>query len=529
MLPCLLFEDEHLLAVNKPPGLNTHAPAPYAGEGLFDWLRTREPRWFNLAILQRLDKETSGVIVFAKTAAASRALAAQFAGRSVRKKYVFITDRPVPQSRLTVVSSLRRAGERYFSRPARTQGDRAETRFQVLGAAGDRTLMEAEPVTGRTHQIRVHAADRGFPILGDTLYGGTPAARLYLHSAELTLKHPITRSELTVRAPADFGQDLRPGLRLALLDPQETNAYRLVHGASDGWPGWYVDRLGEFLLSQSVQRLSELQEAQLRQWARQLNVRGAYHKTLLRGAGQFPPEAASPQWIFGEAAPDSFAVLENGVQFEIRFGEGYSLGLFLDQRENRRRFLTGHIAPGFTWRTPASGLPEVLNAFAYTCGFSVCAAKAGARVTSLDLSKKYLDWGKRNFLRNGANPDDHNFIFGDVFDWFRRLDKKVRRFDVIVLDPPTFSQSKESGAFRVEKNYDRLIRVSLPLLRGRGILFASTNAADYAPEAFLETIRKTIDFSRRQILREHYVPQPPDFPISRPEPAHLKTVWMQVQ
>src|SRR5579885_2496420 len=61
--PCILFEDEHLLVANKPPGLNTHAPSPYAGEGLYDWLRHREPRWENLAIVHRLDKETSGVMV----------------------------------------------------------------------------------------------------------------------------------------------------------------------------------------------------------------------------------------------------------------------------------------------------------------------------------------------------------------------------------------------------------------------------------------------------------------------------------
>src|SRR5262249_24454353 len=66
MLPCVIFEDEHLLVVNKPAGLNTHSPSPYASEGIYDWLRHREPRWADLAIIHRLDKETSGVIVFSK-------------------------------------------------------------------------------------------------------------------------------------------------------------------------------------------------------------------------------------------------------------------------------------------------------------------------------------------------------------------------------------------------------------------------------------------------------------------------------
>src|SRR6516165_9200838 len=91
--PCVIFEDEHLLVVNKPPGWNTHAPSPYAGEGIYDWLRHREPRWSRLAIIHRLDKETSGVIVFSKTAVANRPLTEQFLKREVHKKYVFLTDR----------------------------------------------------------------------------------------------------------------------------------------------------------------------------------------------------------------------------------------------------------------------------------------------------------------------------------------------------------------------------------------------------------------------------------------------------
>lgn len=85
MIPCVLFEDEHLLVVNKPAGWNTHAPSPFAGEGLYDWLHHREPRWASLAIIHRLDKETSGVIVFGKTPTANRSLTKQFTAHTVRK------------------------------------------------------------------------------------------------------------------------------------------------------------------------------------------------------------------------------------------------------------------------------------------------------------------------------------------------------------------------------------------------------------------------------------------------------------
>src|SRR5262245_50651528 len=78
VVPCVIFEDEDLLVVNKPAGMNTHAPSPYAGEGIYDWLRHREPRWATLATIHRLDKETSGVIVFSKNQAANRSLTTQF-------------------------------------------------------------------------------------------------------------------------------------------------------------------------------------------------------------------------------------------------------------------------------------------------------------------------------------------------------------------------------------------------------------------------------------------------------------------
>jgi len=538
VLPCLIFEDEHLLVVNKPAGLNTHSPSAYAGEGLYDWLRHREPRWSKLAIIQRLDKETSGVIVFSKTTLANRSLTEQFAARSVRKTYVLLTDRPVPQKEFTAKSCLTRAGERYVNRPLHAGGDVAETRFRVLPPAEARDLapngaggcaaVEAEPLTGRTHQIRVHAAAQGFPILGDILYGGTPAARVYLHAAELALHHPGTGEPMKFGAAANFEWDPRLALRSALIEPEQTDAFRLIHGASDGWPRWYIERVGEHLLSQSEQDLRPPQRAELERLMLALRAGGASHKLLRRQVGQSPVAGASPQNLLGQPPPERFTIRENGLQFEVSFQGGYSVGLFFDQRDNRRRLLTGHIAAGFSL-FPQPGAPlSVLNTFAYTCGFSLCAAKAGARTTSLDLSKKYLEWGRRNFVLNGIEPAEHDFIYGDVFDWLPRLRKKQRWFDLILLDPPTFSQSKQSGAFLAERDYGKLVAAALPLLKPGGVLFASTNAATWPAEKFLQAIESSVRNAKREIVQSHYVPQPPDFPVSRSEPAYLKTVWMRL-
>src|SRR6266850_82747 len=117
MLPCLLFEDEHLLVINKPAGMNTHAPSPHAGEGIYDWFRHREPRWANLAIIHRLDKETSGVLVFGKSALANRSLTQQFTEHSIRKTYILGTDRRVSTEELTARCILVRTGEKYVATP----------------------------------------------------------------------------------------------------------------------------------------------------------------------------------------------------------------------------------------------------------------------------------------------------------------------------------------------------------------------------------------------------------------------------
>ena len=543
MVPCIIFEDEHLLAVNKPAGMNTHSPSPYSGEGLYEWLRHREPRWAKLAIVHRLDKETSGLILFTKSPLANKSLTSQFTRREVKKRYILLTDRVPSRRVLQIKSVLRRAGEKYISTQSDRFEDESETRFEVspeVSALGPDTepqpddarkkaivALQAFPLTGRTHQIRVHAAENGFPVLGDVLYGGSPAARVFLHAWEITFIHPGSGKEMTLTAPVDFKMDRRPSLRTPLIEADLTDSYRLVHGASDGFPGWYVDRLGHYLLSQGEQTLEEKQLKELSNLMVMCSSRGAYHKTFSRHVGKSSPGELSPRLVLGQAASERFVVHENGLRFELSLAEGYSTGLFLDQRDNRRRLLTQHIAADF--QIHPTNRPSLLNTFAYTCGFSVAAALAGYRTTSVDLSRKYLDWGKRNFILNNSNPADHEFIHGDVIDWLRLLTKKSRSFDIIVLDPPTFSRSKRSGDFQAERDYGKLVQATLPLLVSGGILFCSTNAAGWEPEKFVAALEEPIRLRKRKVLAKHYVPQPPDFPVSRAEPAYLKTLWLRIE
>jgi 23S rRNA (cytosine1962-C5)-methyltransferase len=557
-LPLIVHEDADLLVVAKPAGWNTHAPAPHAGEGLYEWLKHREPRWADLAILHRLDKETSGLLVFGKTPLANRSLTEQFTARAVGKRYRLWTDRAVPFDERLIRSKIHRVGDRYAS--SKLTGEDAETLFRVVLRQGGRTVVDAFPHTGRTHQIRVHAAEAGFPILGDTLYGGSAFDRVCLHAAALSFHHPATSETVAFERAEDFTAPARLALREAGIDPEETDAFRLVHGAADGWPGWFVEKLGPWLLSQGEADPTPAQRSELESIAARFGSRGVYHKRWNAKIRETDTAAASPQLLFGSAAPERFEIRENGAKYQLGFGEGYSVGLFLDQRDNRRRWMTRCIAAGFggalfsassvgrslldvseTTHNPQPTTnaetpeepeqperPEVLNTFAYTCGFSVAAALGGARVTSLDLSKKYLDWGRDNFTANGLDPAAHDFIFGDCFDWIRRLAKKGRRYHAVILDPPTFSQSKQSGVFRVQKDFGKLVTDALGVLESGGVLFASSNAANWPAEEFLASVRQAVAGSRRRILAEHYVPQPPDFPITREQPAYLKTCWLRI-
>jgi 23S rRNA (cytosine1962-C5)-methyltransferase len=336
--------------------------------------------------------------------------------------------------------------------------------------------------------------------------------------------HPATGKTQTFQAPVDFAADARLELRRAILDPAETDAWRVLHGASDSQPHWYVDRLGDWLLSESAPHLDQAQNAELDRLLKVFHARGAYHK-----------QPTSPGLLLGGEAPEYFDIRENGVRFAVSFQAGASFGLFLDQRDNRRRLLTGYVAAGFPMVEGADSRNggwgtgrQVLNTFAYTCGFSVCAALAGAQTTSIDLSKTHLEWGRRNFSLNKIDPGGHDFIYGDVFEWLRRLKRKKRLFDVVLLDPPTFSRSRETGVFRAERDYPRLVTKTLPLLKAGGVLFASTNAGDWEPDKFLARLHEAIWAARRPVLDKHYAPQPPDFPVSRGERAYLKTVWMRI-
>jgi 23S rRNA-/tRNA-specific pseudouridylate synthase len=208
---CIIYEDEHILVINKPAGINTHSPSPYATNGIYDYLRNLTPEWANLAIIHRLDKETSGVLLFSKTKLANQSLTKQFTERTVEKKYILITDKKPLTDTFTVVSHITKDGSMFKSTPLEKELEPAKTLFSKPDKTDAEIIRHcsnwidyaknahpnlslqvliAHPLTGRTHQVRLHASEKGCPILGDIMYGGTESIRIWLHSAEIKLRHP---------------------------------------------------------------------------------------------------------------------------------------------------------------------------------------------------------------------------------------------------------------------------------------------------------------------------------------------------
>lgn len=215
--PHVLFEDADLLAVDKPAGVVTHPAYRHPDGTLFDAIVARQVArgerrpW----LLHRLDRDTSGVVLLAKTEHARKHLVRQFERRLVRKWYLAVVRGTPDVSAGAICAPLRRDPADRRRVIVDPTGQAATTSYSVLAAYEDTALVLAEPRTGRTHQIRAHLASRGHPIVGDSTYGGdderldlTSAGehRHLLHAWRLRVSHPASGDALRIEAPvpADF-------------------------------------------------------------------------------------------------------------------------------------------------------------------------------------------------------------------------------------------------------------------------------------------------------------------------------------
>ena|SRR6478735_3116457 len=535
----ILHDQGGLLLVDKPPGIVVHGGDEQQASDLVSrlkrLLRARGEGDY-LGVHQRLDLGTSGVLAFTRDPALNASIAEQMESHSVARSYVAVVafssktrlrESGVLEERLETVKGR--------TRVVKSGGQRALTRYRVLARAQDRGLLELRPETGRTHQLRVHLSHAGAPIIGDTLYGSTPAERLFLHARDLVLREPALSAHAPVPAAFDAALNARApelgtarAVRDALADAgclrepllAGSDTFRIVNDVGDFLPGVCVDRYADFaVLSLSSDEAAD-RRRELAELLHEFGARGVYLKQRARAdlRREAHAELAPKEPVAGEAAPTPLVVREGAARFAVTLDEGLSCGLFLDQRDNRARVAA------------LCGGRKVLNLFSYTCSFSVYAALASAeQVTSVDLSGHALARGRENFSLNGLDPAAHAFVQTDALEWLVRAAKRGERFGVVILDPPSFSTSGKGKTFRVADGYLGALQSVFAVLERDGRVLAVTNHRKTSPQAFRKIVHDAARAAGREISQLKDMPSPLDCPPGPSGPFPAKSVLISVK
>jgi len=290
------------------------------------------------------------------------------------------------------------------------------------------------------------------------------------------------------------------------FEAEGTDAHRLCTIAG----GW-VERFGhDILISFKDQSGREQLTTEFFLWAEAMGFNA--QRIFERFLPKRNEEREAPRLILGDSniSPRT-TIMERGLRYEIDFSGGYSVGFFVDQRENR----------SFV-RTAAS--QRMLNCFAYTCSFAVAAAIAGANTMSVDLSQKSLERGRQNFALNNLSAIGHQFVADDVFDVLPRLARKGEKFDLIVLDPPTFSRSHGGKMFKVQSNFEAMLAKALEVADRDARILLSTNCATMN-ERSLEVMARFCLKACRRAGTFHHEPRPRDFPPG----SGAKSLWLRLR
>ena len=306
-------------------------------------------------------------------------------------------------------------------------------------------------------------------------------------------------------------------------DIGDTTVQRLVNAEGDALPGLTVDRYGDFLMVQTYTPAWERYLPEVAAALQEVHApRGIYAKFRPQETRKLAAEGqggAKGRLLAGKRAPAELTVRENGLDYHVDLVNDLHTGLFHDQRANRLAFR--QFAAGRT----------VLNLFAYTGAFSVAAAAGGAsRVTSIDAAGRYLDRAQDNFRLNGIDPAGHEFITGDCFVEIDRLARAGRRFDVVFMDPPSFSTTR-SSRFTTSGGTAELVQKVLPLIPAGGLLVTSSNLQKMPLADYLKELRKGGVAAGRRLQVIEVAGQGDDFPftVSFPEGNYLKYVVSVVQ
>jgi 23S rRNA (cytosine1962-C5)-methyltransferase len=299
---------------------------------------------------------------------------------------------------------------------------------------------------------------------------------------------------------------------------KDTTGHRWINGESDGWPGLVLDQYGPTLVLKLytagwLARLDEITgliEAALPNERIVLRLSRNIKETVA-GLGRSDGEILRGAPMTG---PVIFS--ETGLSFEADVLRGQKTGFFLDQRENRRKV-----------ESLAAGR-AVLNAFSFSGGFSIYAARGGASaVLDLDISGHALESAKRNFALNKSIADitqcPREAVQADAFEW---LAESTRRFDLIVLDPPSLARREAERGLAV-RAYGRLVTLGINRLAPGGILVAASCSAHVTAEEFFGAVRHSAARSGRQFIELGTTRHPADHPATFPEAEYLKAIYLQ--
>jgi len=300
-----------------------------------------------------------------------------------------------------------------------------------------------------------------------------------------------------------------------------TTGYRLINGESDGWPGLVLDRYDTtFVLklytAAWLPKLNDITTL-VRERLRPERIVLRLSRNIRHAAEHSGPGRHDGEILHGPAVTEAVVFLENGIRFEADILRGQKTGFFLDQRENR--YEVGELARG----------REVLNAFSFSGGFSLYAARGGAKsVTDLDLSPHALAAAQRNFRLNAADPAiagcRHECVQVDAFDWLAGGD--ARKHGLIVLDPPSLAkrEAERAGAIRA---YARLAANGIRRLTPDGLLLAGSCSAHVSAREFFGAVRSAAVDSGRRFVELKTTRQAPDHPATFKEAEYLKGIYLK--
>ena len=308
----------------------------------------------------------------------------------------------------------------------------------------------------------------------------------------------LTRKESEQINQSFFESKIKSALhkRKQFYKSSDTTAFRVVNGEGDGLGGLIIDYYdGYYVVSWYSEGIYTFRDEIIAALQKVANFKGIYEKKRFDTKGKY---IEGDDFVAGERGEFPLIVKENGVNFAVYLNDGAMVGVFLDQR-NVRKQIRDKYAKGRT----------VLNMFSYTGAFSVFAALGGAsKTTSVDLANRSLSKTIEQFSVNEVDYEAQDIIVEDVFLYFKYAAKKKMKFDMVVLDPPSFARSKKY-TFSAAKDYKNLLKETIAITENNGIIVASTNCSAFDMKkfkGFIDTAFKEMN-GKYKILEEHSLPE----------------------